>query len=62
MTTDPQWLNSLSREEWKEIYDDACDAYATGRIDVTEFRLTLAKLGLNASDIEDDVKLQGPLE
>jgi len=61
MTTDPQWLNSLSREDWKEIYDDACDAYATGRINEQEFRLTLAKLGLNASDIEDDVKLQGPL-
>jgi len=56
-----QWLQSLSREEWREIFDDACASYNTGIIDDQEFRMILAKLGFNASDIQDKVKEHQPL-
>jgi len=61
MTTDRQWLNSLSREEYIEIYDDAVFKYKASEISEREFRLVLIKLGFNASTIEDEVKEHQPL-
>lgn len=61
MTIDRQWLNSLSREEWKEIYDDAIVSYQTEVITVKEFADILIKLGVNATEIADLIKEFQPL-
>lgn len=50
------WLNGLSTEDRLEMYEDAIDAYKRVVIGEQELRLTLAKLGYNASDIEEEVK------
>lgn len=50
------WLNGLSTDERLEMYEDACLAFKNDIISEKEFRLHLAKLGYNASDIEDEVK------
>lgn len=54
------WLNGLSTEERLEMYEDACQAFSRLIIDEKEFRTHLAKLGYNASDIEDEVKRNAP--
>lgn len=50
------WLNGLSTEDRLEMYEDAIDAYKRAVISERELRLTLAKLGYNAKDIEDEVR------
>lgn len=50
------WLNGLSSGERREIYEDACRAFQGEFIDEKEFRQTLAKLGYNASDIDEEVR------
>lgn len=54
------WLNGLSREERTELFLDACAAYNNDQIGEKEFIETLAKLGYNATDIEDLVKSNVP--
>ncbi len=54
------WLNGISREEHAEIFTDACDAFQKTIITEKEFRETLAKLGFNATDIEDEVRRNAP--
>lgn len=54
------WLNGLSTDERLEMYVDACDAFAKTIINEKEFRQTLVKLGYNASDIEDEVRVNAP--
>lgn len=54
------WLNGLSREEYDEIFVDACDAFSKTVISEEEFRQTLSKLGLNATEIEDEVRRNAP--
>lgn len=54
------WLNGLSTEERADMYDDACQAFSRGIINEREFRTNLAKLGYNASDIEDEVRKNAP--
>lgn len=54
------WLNGMSQSEKDEMYLDACEAFNTEVISDFEFRLTLAKLGYNAKDIEDCVKQHRP--
>ena len=55
------WLSGLSSQEKEEMYLDACEAYNSEQIDEFEFRKQLAKLGYNATDIEDCVKQHQPL-
>lgn len=50
------WLNGLSTEERLEMYEDALEAYRQALIGEPELRQTLAKLGYNAKDIEDEVR------
>lgn len=50
------WLNGLSTDERLEMYEDAIEAYRRAVISEQDLRLTLAKLGYNAKDIEDEVK------
>lgn len=47
------WLNGLSDEDKKEMFEDNCAAYNQGIIELREFTLCLAKLGYNATDIAD---------
>lgn len=54
------WLNGLSQSEKDEMYLDACSAYSSGIIDEKELRETLAKLGYNATDINDVEKEHRP--
>lgn len=54
------WLNGLSTDDRLEMYEDACNAFKRDVISEREFRLTLAKLGYNASDIEAEVKEHAP--
>lgn len=55
------WLSGLSSQEKEEIYLDLCEAYNAEQIKEDEFRFQLAKLGYNATDIEDCVKQHQPL-
>lgn len=50
------WLNGLSTEERLEMYEDAIEAYRQALIGEQELRQTLAKLGYNATDIDDEVR------
>lgn len=50
------WLNGLSTKDCLEMYEDAIDAYKRAVISEHELRLTLAKLGYNATDIDDEVR------
>lgn len=54
------WLNGLSDEDRREMFVDACDAFAKTIISEREFRQTLSKLGYNATDIEDEVRRNAP--
>jgi len=54
------WLASLSQSEKDEMYLDSCVAFETEVINEKEFRETLAKLGYNATDIEDIVRDNRP--
>lgn len=54
------WLNGLSSQEKSEIFLDACEAFHTDIISEKEFRETLAKLGYNATEIEDLVRNPQP--
>jgi hypothetical protein len=54
------WRASLSDEEADEIFKDLCDNFNADIISEKEFRLGLAKLGYNATDIEDNVKFYRP--
>lgn len=47
------WLNGLSDDDRKEMFEDNVSAYNSGVIGLTEFTLCLAKLGYNATDIAD---------
>lgn len=50
------WLSGLSQSDKDEMFLDSCDAFSSGVISEDEFRLSLAKLGYNATDIEGYVK------
>lgn len=50
------WLNGLSTDERLEMYEDAIEAYRNAIIGESELRQTLAKLGYNATDIDDEVR------
>lgn len=50
------WLNGLSSQDRREMYEDAIAAFKREDINEWEFRQTLVKLGYNAKDIEDEVK------
>ena len=54
------WRASLSDEEADEMFKDLCDNFNADVISESEFRLGLAKLGYNATDIEDNVKFYRP--
>lgn len=54
------WLNQYTSAEIKEMVEDACVAYSHRQISSFEFRQHLAKLGYNATDIEDKVKEYAP--
>lgn len=54
------WLNGLSREERNEMFADACDAFQKTIINEREFREALSKLGLNATDVDDEVRRNAP--
>lgn len=47
------WLNGMSKEEIDEMYLDTCSAYKAGLINELEFRMALAKLDYNATDIQE---------
>lgn len=55
------WLNTLSDEDKKEMYEDSCGAYQASNISFSEFVLALAKLGYNATDIADAEKFYRPV-
>lgn len=55
-----QWLNSLSTAEKTEMFLDACAAYNANAISYKEFQETLAKLGYNATDIDELEKQHAP--
>lgn len=50
------WLNGLSTDERLEMYEDAIEAYKRAVISEADLKATLAKLGYNAKDIEDEVR------
>lgn len=50
------WLNGLSTEERLEMYEDAIEAFKNAVISEEDLKRTLAKLGYNAKDIEDEVQ------
>lgn len=54
------WLNSLSDDDKREMYEDSCAAYQDGRINFNEFVRALGKLGYNATDIADAEKFYRP--
>lgn len=54
------WLSGLSQSDKDEMYHDSCDAFAAKSISEAEFRLALGKLGYNATDIEEEVRLNAP--
>lgn len=56
------WLSQFSSDEIQEMFDDACHAFEADQINEREFRDTLARLGKNATDIEECVKFYRPKE
>lgn len=54
------WLDGLTSTEIREMQQDLCDAYEANRINEIEFRSSLGKLRLNATDIEELVKFHRP--
>lgn len=50
------WLNGLSTDDRLEMYEDAIEAFKRGIISEADLRFTLAKLGYNAKDIDDEVR------
>ena len=46
----------LSQEDKDEIFDDRCDAFRMNLISEQYFRQELARLGYNATEIEEVVK------
>lgn len=50
------WLNGLSTEDRLEMYEDAIEAFKRAVISESDLRNTLAKLGYNAKDIDDEVR------
>lgn len=54
------WYDGLSQTEKDEMYLDACAAYAAGSIDELDLRQTLAKLGYNATEIEETERQHRP--
>lgn len=54
------WLNGLSQQEKAEMFLDLLQAFSTDVITEKEFRESLAKLGYNATDIEDLVRSPKP--
>lgn len=56
------WLNGLSDDEKREMFDDSSAAFSVDLINEKEYRATLIKLGYNATDIEDCVKQYRPDE
>lgn len=51
---------SLSDQDKKDIYEDACAAYQAGSISLVEFSAKLASIGYNATDIADVEKFYRP--
>lgn len=54
------WLNGLSKQEQAEMYLDACSAFNAGIISDQELRQTLARLGYNATEIQEIVRQHAP--
>lgn len=54
------WRGSLSDEDRNSILMDAHEAFNTTHISETEYRTILIKCGLNATDIEDEVRRNAP--
>lgn len=50
----------LTQEDKDEIFLDSCDAFHDGIICEQEFRKTLVDLGYNATDVEEEVRLNAP--
>ena len=50
----------LSQEEQAEIFGDRCDAFRINLISEQYFRQELAKLGYNATEIEEFVREYRP--
>lgn len=53
-------VEQLTQPERDEIFLDACDAFAKTIIDEKEFIRILVRIGYNASEIEDEVRLNAP--
>lgn len=45
----------LSYHEWKELKEAADSQFRTGEITETEYRMKLATIGLNATEIDEEV-------
>lgn len=56
------WLNGLSDEDKREMFQDSTAAFQADQINEKEYRAALIKLGYNATDIEDCVKQYRPDE
>lgn len=54
------WINQFSTEEVREMIDDACTAFYNMSITQSELYQQLARLGLNATDIEEKIKENTP--
>lgn len=54
------WLNGMSEEEKIERYEAYCAEYQAGRLNMSDFIQLLAKLGYNATDIEEAEKFYRP--
>lgn len=54
------WLNGLSDQDKREMYEDTCAAYQTGQINLLTFTQSLARLGYNATDIAEAEKFYRP--
>lgn len=54
------WMNGMSSEEKGERYAAYCEEYQADRLGMKEFILALAKLGYNATDIEEAEKFYRP--
>lgn len=53
-------VEQLTQQEKDEIFLDSCDAFLTTVITEEQFRADLARLGYNATEIEDLVKEYRP--
>jgi len=54
------WLNGLSDQDRREMYEDTCKAYQSSEISLVTFTTSLAKLGYNATDIAELEKFYRP--